>query len=378
MFEELKKKALKSSMVLTVLWLIIGAVMVGLMATNMYYVVFGYADFTQLEPDEIKNQLVEYEMEDNFGYCIEEYEYNETTHRSTTKYLYYIIWTGDDDVEEFCYMTVKVPASYKTQMEKMADNTYYWMIGDAENYSNIDPINIKGKIQKMGDEEYGYFVEYFEEAGWTAEEIEEGTLPYYINMYENPVSSNAGFIFLFCLGVFFLVWGIIRIVKACNGSYLKKLKKDIANAGLTESSVESDYARATSIDKKGNTRVGRLMTYFMLGSDARAIPNNKIAWAYMNTVTHRTNGIKTGTTYSVQIEAEGVGSYSIGVDKEEMALNMLKKFNELLPWVVVGYSDELKALYRKNRAEFLNLRYNTCEHVAVEPGFEGFNSTMTE
>ena len=41
MFEELKKKALKSSLVLTVVFAIAGAVMVGLMATNMYYIVFG-------------------------------------------------------------------------------------------------------------------------------------------------------------------------------------------------------------------------------------------------------------------------------------------------------------------------------------------------
>ena len=69
---------------------------------------------------------------------------------------------------------------------------------------------------------------------------------------------------------------------------------------------------------------------------------------------------------------EGKGSFSIGVDKQETAVAVLTKMNEMFPWVVVGYSDELKALYNKNRAEFMNLRYNTCEHVAVEPGFENF------
>lgn len=370
MFEELKKKALKSSLVLTVLFFIIGAVMVGLMATNMFYIVTGYADFEQLEPEEIKNQLVEYDMEYNFGCCIEEYEYNETTKRSTTTYLYYIIWTGDENAEDFRYMTVKVPASYEKQMEKMAEYSY--------NYVASDPISIKGKITKLGDEEYEYFLDFFEEVGWSETDIAEGTLPYYINVYENPTSANAGFIALFSLGVVFLLWAVIRIVKACNGGYLKKLKKDIANAGLNEASVESDYERAVVIHEKCSIRVGRLMTYFMVGSDARALPNDKIVWAYMNTVTHRTNGIKTGTTYNVQFETEGAGSFSIGVDKEDMALGVLKKMNELLPWVVVGYSDELKALYRKNREEFLNLRYNTCEHVAVEPGFEEFNRTEFE
>lgn len=369
MFEELKKKALKSSMVLSVVLFVIGAVMVGLMATNMLYVVTGYTDFTQLDPDEIKNQLVEFDMEYNLGCCMEEYEYNETTKRSTTTYLYYIICTGDLEAEDYRYMLIKVPASYESKMEKMADNFY-------EGYLS-DPISVKGKITKLNDEEYEYFADFFEEFDWSETDIAEGTLPYCINVYENPTSSNAGFIFLFSLGMLFLVWAIVRIVKACNGGYLKKLKKDIANAGLSEAAVESDYTRAYVVNKKCTIRVGRLMTYFMMGSDARAIPNDKLIWTYMNTVTHRTNGIKTGTTYNVQFESEG-SSYAIGVDKQDTAVAVLQKISETLPWVVVGYSDELKALYRKNRAEFLNLRYNTCEHVAVEPGFENYNVTNME
>lgn len=358
MFEELKKKALKSSLVLTVLFLIIGGVMTGLMATNMYHIVFGYADFEQLKPDEIKNQLVTYDIQYNYGSFMSESEYNKNTSRTTLKYVYYMIATGDEQAEDYRYMAIKAPASYEKRMDKMADNTYNWLASE--------PISVTGRIQKMDDEEYGYFVEALEEAGWTQEEIEAEVIPYYINWHANPSSAKGGFIFLFALGAFFLAWGIIRIVKACTGGYLKKLKKDIANAGYNESTIESDYASAVAIDKKGNTRVGRLMIYFILGADVRAVPNNKLVWAYMNTVTHRTNGIKTGTTYSVQLETQGAGTFSVGVDKQDMALSMLTRINDTLPWVVVGYSDELKALYNKNRAEFLNLRYNTCEHYAVD------------
>ena len=370
MFEELKKKALKNSLALSIILVIIGAIMVGMMATNVFYIVTGYVDFEQLKPDEIKNKMVEYDMEYNFGCCIEEYEYNETTKRSTTTKLYYIIWTGDEYAEDYRYMAVKVPADYETKMEKMADNSF--------NYLPSEPINIKGKIMKLEKEEKQYFQNFFKESGWTEEEIAEGTLPYYINVYDNPTFTNVGFVAIFALGIVFLLWAVIRVIKACSGGYLKKLKKDIEKAGLSETAVESDYARAAEIDKKCNMKVGRLMTYFLLGSDARAVPNEKIVWAYMNAVTHRTNGIKTGTTYNVQLETEGVGSFTVVVNKEDMAREVLKKINETMPWVVVGYSDELKKLYKKNRAEFLNLRYNTCEHVVAEPGFESFNTTYTE
>lgn len=46
----------------------------------------------------------------------------------------------------------------------------------------------------------------------------------------------------------------------------------------------------------------------------------------------------------------------------------------ILPWVVVGYTDDLKRMFNKDRAAFLNLRYNTVEHVAVEPGMEGYSN----
>lgn len=367
MFQELKKKTLKTSLVLSVILILIGLGLAGFMATNMYYVVFGYADFEQLEPDEIKNQLVDFDMTTNFGCYLEEYEYNEDTKRSRTTDLYYIIWTGDDYVDEFCYMTVKVPPSMENEMEEMSENTYNELLSD--------PITVHGKIKKLDKEEYEYFVETFEEAGWSDKDIEEGTLPYYIDTFEKKSTANAGYIFIFALGMLFLIWGIVRIAKAAKGGYLKKLQKDIADGGYSESTIESDYRTAASLHNKSLIKVGRLMTYYTAGSDIRAIPNNKMVWAYMNTITHRTNGIKTGTTYNVNIEVDGSKkSHVISMPNEATALAMLEKLNTMFPWVVVGFSDQLKTMYNKNRDEFLALRYNTCEHVAVEPGFENFYS----
>ena len=95
-------------------------------------------------------------------------------------------------------------------------------------------------------------------------------------------------------------------------------------------------------------------------------------WTYQNTTTHRTNGIKTGTTYSVVYFVEGYkNSLNIDVPNEAAAQEILRRLNTTCPWIVVGYSDELKSLFNKNRAEFLQLRYNsTPEHNPVEPAYE--------
>lgn len=179
---------------------------------------------------------------------------------------------------------------------------------------------------------------------------------------------NVVYIALFALGAFLLIFGIFRVAKVAGGSSLKKLRKDIAAAGYSESMIDSDYRSAKSFDKKGTLKMGRLMTYYISGSDARAIPNNKIMWAYQNTVTHRTNGVKTGTTYNVMIFDEITPKgHTFPVANESIAQDMLTLINTMLPWVVVGYSDELKKLYNKDRSQFLQLRYNTCEHTAAEP-----------
>lgn len=371
MFEELKKKTFKASLFWTVILLIAGVILSFFFADEMFYAVTGYADFEQLEPEEIKNQNVDFAMNANFGCYLEEYEYNEDTGRSKTTHLYYVIWTGDENATDFRYMTVKVPADMEKRMEEMCENSFNDM------YS--DPIYISGKIKKLSDEEYEYFVEYFAESEWTADEIAEGTLPYYIEVYNSKGSMIGVHVFAFLGGVLLIVWGVYRFIKGSKGGYLKKLEKDYTAAGYTESTVASDFNHGFAMNKKAKFKIGRLMIYYQLGSEFRAIPANKLMWAYLNRVTHRTNGIKTGTSYNIIFVVEGVKkTYSIGVDNEQMALDILEKIDQMFPWVIVGYSDELKKMLAKDRAAFVNLRYNTCEHVAVEPGFEAFQNQTVD
>ena len=357
MFEELKKKALKGTLLWSIILILAGLGLAGWNAMDAFYVVTGYVDFSTLESDKISNQVVKLDPTDTFGCYLEAYSENTKTHSRTTTDLYYVIWTGNDDSTDWRFMSIKVPPRYESQLEAMADAT--------QNGETSKSMFFCGKIKKLDSEELYYFKDYFESAGWTEEDIEAGTLPYYIDTF----SSGFGwfYVFLFIAGVGLLIYGIFRIASAASGGALKKLHKDIANAGFTEASVESDYRNAKSFDKKGTLKVGKLMTYYTAGSIPRAIPNNKIMWAYQNTVTHRTNGVKTGTTYNVMVFGETAPKgLTFPVANEAVAQDMLNHFHLTLPWVVVGYSDELKKLYNKDRTQFLGLRYNTCEHTAVD------------
>lgn len=378
MIEALKKKSFKSSLLGTISLFLVGIALTLFSARNAWSVVAGYKQFTTLSPEQIqssgmKRQFVEVDLRNNYGCFLEEYEKNSNTHVKKTTGYYYVIYTGayDDTESDYVYMAIKVPPSYMRKMENMADKTYEGELSKK--------LELFGSIEEMSSSEYRYFKEFWQDMGFSDEEIKEKVIPYYVDVFANRAFINVTVMALFLGGVACLVWGIIRLIKGKRGDYVKQFIKDITDAGYTEAAAESDYASAFSYDKQGGFKVGRIFTFcYMNASKPRAIPNSKILWAYQNTVTHRTNGIKTGTTYDLVLWVDGdKKNTAVLMPNADTVQDVLKRMNEMFPWVVVGFTQELSSLFHKDRAQFMNLRYNTVEHNTVEPGFEGFNQDFT-
>ena len=367
MFETLRKKSLKSALVGAIILILIGGALIFFQGPEAFYAVVGYVDFESLEPDEIHSRImVDVEVDINFGWFIRDYEENTSTHHERDIDRYYVIWTGDEYATDYRFMGIKVDAAYVKAMESYTDDGYL-----------TSPQSFSGEIRKLSSKDYNFFKKYFtdEPDGWSMEEFEEWTLPYYIDTLKSKSSSNAIAIIVFLGGLALLTWGIVRIYKAATGSYLKNFRMAITEEGCTETTVESDFNSAQSFTKNGSIKIGRLFIYDLSGSTPTAIPVSKIMWAHQVTTTHRTNGIKTGTSYSVTIyiDRSKKSSVSLSVPNEAMSQAILQKINASFPWVVVGFSEEIKRLFNKDRAQFLALRYNTVEHVAVDPAMSSFN-----
>ena len=71
-------------------------------------------------------------------------------------------------------MGIRVPASDENVMNAMAEAGYH--------YEYSEPLRYTGIIKKMSADNYRYFTEYFYKAGWTDAEIEQYTVPYFINV----------------------------------------------------------------------------------------------------------------------------------------------------------------------------------------------------
>lgn len=362
MFEKLGRKAARKSLGLTIGLVVVAAIYMFCFAEGAYYTVFGYARFEALRPEEIKDQLVDIDLTVNFGCYIEEHAHNEDGSEDKITSLYYVIWTGDEEAEDFRYMAIKVPVSYYSQMEDMAElavQGYY-----------SDPLPLSGEITKMNIKETDCFRQYFIDNDFSEEDIQEMTLPYYINVV-NKHSKNIENLCWFSIGPVLLIIAIVRLIKAVKGGFLKKLRQDIAAAGYSEASAEIDFATAKAYTKKETIRIGRLFIYYMQGSTVRAIPTKNLVWVYQVTLTHKLEGIiPVAKLNTVNAYVHGNKTAAeLKVPNKAAAQEILTAIEQRFPWVVVGHNDALAALWDKNYYEFLNLRFNTVEHRPVVEDF---------
>lgn len=354
MLAELKKKSIMRAIPLVLLFVIAGGVLFAAEFSNIRSLLRGHVKFETLLPDEINGDLiVEASINANFGAYMEEYSRNTKTNVTRTTDIYYVIWTGDDDSEDYRYMGIKVPASYGGQMDRMAEATY--------NYEMSDTIYFTGAVNKMSSEEYQYFREYFQESDWTDEEIDEYTLPYYISVGALTGGAATSAYVIFGIGVALIVLGVILLLYALLGGDVKAFQKEAATLGMSEMELEAEYGSARVMIQKDNLRIGRRLIFYMTGRRTRVIVNDKIVWAYQQSTTHRTNGIKTGTTYEILVYLlNEKKARRINVPGEEKAGEVLQYMYENIPTAVVGYTDELLSLFNKDYQGFLNLRYHNA------------------
>lgn len=357
MLETLRQKLLKKSLVNAAILIIIGIVMIIFTAKYALGAIMGYSRLEDLKPDEIKNQLIEIDLE----------------------------------VVASFYSSQDINANYYNALVETRDGEYFLSL-KVGNYSQIrsaiydvyknggPSVTLYGKIQKMNDQEQSAFErsvnkvmsEVFGISSFRMSEV--AISPYRLTIFENKAAYDGIGGFLCAVGLLLIVIAIINICRAATGSSLKKLKSDFAAAGFTEEMATADYNASVSFTKKDTLRVGRQFVYYLKGYVPRAIPATNLVWTYQTTTTHRRNGVKVNTTYSILFYLHGEsGPLTLQMPNEASVKDALQEISLRFPWVVVGYTDELKRMYNKNRAEFLNLRFNTVEHVPVDPGYTNIN-----
>jgi hypothetical protein len=89
----------------------------------------------------------------------------------------------------------------------------------------------------------------------------------------------------------------------------------------------------------------------------------EIAWIYTKVTQHSTNGIPTGKTHTVVVIDRSGATLEISTRQEEVK-KILTEIMERIPWVIVGYSDDLQNLWQKDRASFLEMIQQRREQIS--------------
>ena len=107
---------------------------------------------------------------------------------------------------------------------------------------------------------------------------------------------------------------------------VSKIKKQLYGMGQAElDRLDNDYINSIVISKW--VRIGRYYTFIM--NVGKIIKNDELVWAYMSKVQHRTNGIPTGTTYSVLAYDVNAKSITIPAKNELMCQTILDQFAQI-------------------------------------------------
>ncbi|MCD8118348.1 MAG: hypothetical protein LUE29_02435 [Lachnospiraceae bacterium] len=355
MQNEVKRKSLTQSLWATIPLLLIGAALLIGYAGKMRYVVFGFTDFTTLQVDEIHSgMLVDVTLVNNYGTFASRTVTDSDTKKTSVTDYYYVIYTGayDDYESEFRYMAIRVDDSMSSEMDEMSEDT--------RNGEWSDELTFSGEIKTMSGEVEEYFYEFFEEMGYKESEIDELTLPYYIDASGGKFSLCSFYILMYIIGAALAGWGILRLVRASRGYYIKGFMEAVTATGISPEVVDADYRAAQTFAKMQGIRVGRLFTYYGLNSTKpKAILNGSISWAYQSVTQHRTNGIKSGKTYSVNVYTEKNGGWQMNDIplSQKTAQELLQMYASRFPWIVIGYNEEISKLYGKDHEQFLNLKF---------------------
>lgn len=269
---------------------------------------------------------------------------------------YYIVPFGEED-----YITVFVENKYLNKFQQIYDGTGEYLNGEIDE-PYWKPVKTTGVLYPIEDDVMGYTIEWFDYLGWyengeTAERIVPYTL-YYSDLSEwfDPVV-----IMCYILAAGFLIASLI-----VGFTYEARFWNSVKKRGLDKDSVKYDMDNAENYKK---ILVGNNYTVYVNGMKCIILENRRMLWAFLftQTTTHKTYGIKTGTTvsYSAKIICDDGFVFIVPFGTKPAEVEDFLSFLKMrFPQIVVGYSEELRRLFETDRNAFL--RYGQSGQITDE------------
>ncbi|MCM1495191.1 MAG: hypothetical protein NC089_05265 [Bacteroides sp.] len=268
------------------------------------------------------------------------------------KGAYYVIPVGENE-----YMGVYLEEKYEDRAWQIVQDTVDYVNGKREDVSSYR-ILTGGMVYSMDSVERQYFHEWFTDTGYMDEEdVSLYTVDYtYAVIPFNEWNNSDDIICYVFIGICLAV-ALLCFFWMVTGRDVAAVKKTIRQSGWNPEEIEADIL--SGFDKK-NVMVGRKYILQNSGWKWNLYPVRDVIWAYQftHTTEHRLYGvIKTGTTviYSVQFYLRNGKMKAISTKSEQEAQEILEFFARTQPHIIVGYSDELRAICQNNFNRLIQL-----------------------
>lgn len=348
MFKELKKRAVRNMVWVVMICLVAGAICIAADYKNALIVIKGAKDITNASVKTIRDaEYAEIKLDKNNVYgCFSELYSGDS--KSKAEAYYYLVLVGDENDSRL--MAVKLKAKNYNKMQKIEEE--YTAMDNGEDLGRTTTVVIKGKLTAMESEPYSHFKDtIIDTYDYDYSDIPMITL----NLMVDEGNPSFFDVVLFYIGVIMIAGSVVALILTATGVTLTKVKKQLETKGPGYIDyVEKDFMGAVNY---GKFRVGKEFTFFIKGMSCVIIPNSEIVWAYPVKTTHKTNGIKTGTTYNVKVFTINKKSYMLPTDGETKANEVIDVYCGLTDTIVLGYDPELMRMYSKRFDEFLNITY---------------------
>lgn len=263
----------------------------------------------------------------------------------------YIIPVGGEDEGTWAYIGLhlwgnKNKTAY-TNMNLILDSE------DDEWVDQVVPMRLSGRVKEMdSDNEYyraDYIDYYVNEAGESREEL-EALFGHYIFVPNRITGAGeSAYIYVAVIfGIVFLAIGIYYLFQLLFGDPLKLVNAyGKKHNGVEDAMAKADYLLNSQTPVCGMRGDDSMFLYYY-NKRLLVFDPKDMLWAFEQVTKRKSGLITVGKDYSVVIKLAD-GSQEIIPCTAETVTNYLHAVQKVCPDIILGYSDELKRMYNKDR-----------------------------
>ena len=344
--KKLKNKSILSTLILSVLILAVGFFF--LWGSQCWLLWQKPLNLYDVPRDELEGAYVTVELPRIFGsYAYTEEFENGSDVNGKLVSMEYIIDANEFD---YCGMLIKTD-DLLDQANALMDETYSYMYGDISEITAT--FTVTGIVEKMPSDSLGFYHKVVGFDSLNAAE-QDSYLPLYLVVRHS--GDQFGTYFLMAFGLIFAAWALFMLVKAFTGGYQKQIiRKAEQLAPGAPDQILDQLERLNQDQPKAKLLFNDRILFSRNGNNSRLYAMTELVWAYHSITTQRVYFIPVGKAHTLALATLDGRIQQVPMKEAEIK-QYLQTIYQTNPNCMVGYSDELAKLFRKNPAALSQIR----------------------